>query len=233
MSVNVETLRALHRIHRQLSDLRHQLALGPKQVAASEHVVQEAQRQLAGAKEAHKNARKAADEKQLQLRSREARVADLKQKLNQCSTNREYQALKEQIAADEQANRVLEDEILEALEKIDQLAAQIRVAEENLAKTKAELARTTQRVAEEKLRLEAEVTRLTTELRSVEEQLPPDLRAEYQRVVNLKGENALAPVRDRYCGHCNCALTYRALDQLRLSQPVFCQSCGALLYIPE
>ncbi len=62
--------------------------------------------------------------KQLQLREREARIKDLQVKLNTCSSNREYQALKEQIAADQQANSVLSDEILEALERIDVLQAE-------------------------------------------------------------------------------------------------------------
>lgn len=233
MTIKADTLRALHRIHRQLSDLRHQLASGPKLIAASQANVAHCEQQLKQAKEAHTKARVAADQKQLQLRHREARVVDLKRKLNECSTNREYQALKEQIAADEQANRVLEDEILEALEQIDLLAARIREAEENLAKSKAELAKVTQRVAEDKTRLEFEVDRVTAELRTIEQQLPDDFRAEYERVVHARGENALAPVHDRYCGNCNCALTYQAVNLLRLEQPVFCRSCGVLLYLPE
>ena len=75
----------------------------------------------------------AADQKQLQLKAGEEKIKDLKRKLNAAASNREYQILKEQIAADEMANSVLEDEILEALEKIDQFQAKIAEAEAALA----------------------------------------------------------------------------------------------------
>ena len=64
--------------------------------------------------------RVAADQKQLQLKAGEEKIKDLKRKLNAAASNREYQILKEQIAADDMAKSVLEDEIIEALEKIDQ-----------------------------------------------------------------------------------------------------------------
>ena len=53
------------------------------------------------------------------LRSGEGKILELETKLNQSSTNREYQALKDQIAADNMANSVLADEILEAMERVD------------------------------------------------------------------------------------------------------------------
>jgi predicted nucleic acid-binding Zn-ribbon protein len=233
MNIQAETLRTLHRLHRQLSDVRDRLVRGPKQIAAAQAAVAHCEEQLKEAKDAHLKARVNADRKQLQLREREARVADLKVKLNQASSNREYQALKEQIAADEQANRVLEDEILEALEQIDLLAGKVREAQELLTRSKAELEKTLRRVEEEKAICEAELARLTQELHQTEALLPADFRAEYQRVVNARGENALAPLNNRYCGHCNCALTSQAVQQVLMEKPVFCRSCGALLYLPE
>ncbi len=233
MNVKAETLRTLHRLHRQLSDVRERLERGPKQVAAGQAAVVHCEEQLKQAKENHLKARVTYDRKQLQLREREARVANLKQKLNQASSNREYQALKEQIAADEQANRVLEDEMLEVLEQIDQLQAQVRESENRLSRTKAELERITQQVREEKTVLEAELVRLSEELRVTEESLPAEFRVEYQRVVHARGEKALAPLNQRYCGNCNCALTPQAVQQIRLEHPVFCRSCGVLLYLPE
>ena len=61
----------------------------------------------------------AVDKKQLQLKTGEDKVKDLRYKLNASTSNREYQALLEQIAADEMANSVLADEILEGLDACD------------------------------------------------------------------------------------------------------------------
>ena len=72
-----------------------------------------------------KQSKMSADQKNLQLKSSEGRIYDLNGKLNIAANNREYEALRSQIAADTMAKSVLEDEILEAVEKVD--AAQIDV----------------------------------------------------------------------------------------------------------
>ena len=116
MTFTAASLRELHRIHRQLSDLRERLERGPKQIKARQANAAAAEEKLAKTHADSKAARVAVDQKQLLLRSGEAKIFDLKNKLNACHTNREYQALRDQILADEMANSVLSDEILEAME---------------------------------------------------------------------------------------------------------------------
>jgi len=233
MASLTESLRTLHRIHRQLSDLRDRLARGPKQVAVIETNVKRAEEDVATAKTTHKQARIAADEKQLQLKQREAKLNDLNGKLMAAQSNKEYQLLKDQIAADKQANSVLADEILEALDKIDQLAAAIKLAEENLGKQKDELAKVKKRVDDQQQGLESELSRVTSELTKAEEMVPEDFKADYLRLAKSRGADSMAPVEDESCGGCFQTLAPQTQDLLRREKPVFCKSCGRLLYLPE
>ena len=139
MSVSASALRELHRILRQLSDLRSRLEGGPRQVRIGEANVERLEAGVAEAKESVKKTRMSADQKELQLREREGRITDVKTKLNSCSSNREYQTFVEQIAADEQANSVLSDEILELFDKISEHQQAVVVAEAGLEKGKSEL----------------------------------------------------------------------------------------------
>src|ERR1700690_3089358 len=136
MAVNAVALRELHRIHRQLADLRERVDRGPKQMRARTAGVAQAEEQSAKVHADLKAGRVALDQKQLQLKIAEGKVGELKVKLNQANTNREYQALKDQIAADEMASSVLADEILEAMEKLDVMKALIPNAEGLVAKAK-------------------------------------------------------------------------------------------------
>jgi hypothetical protein len=233
MSANAEVLRELHRIHRQLADLRERLERGPKQVKASKAGLAQQEQAEAVAKEAITRAKVAADEKQLQLKQRESRILDLKGKLNAATSNKEYQALKEQIGADEQANSVLADEILEALEKIDELQANLLQARERVAKTKQELQKVQQRVQDQQATLESELARVTAELEVSEAKIPAELKVEYRRLVKGRGENALAPVEGECCGGCFFTLTSQMMNELYMAKPVFCKNCGSLLYLPE
>ena len=43
----------------------------------------------------------------------------------------------------------------------------------------------------------------------------------------------LAQVEGEVCGHCYQKLTAQTMNELYLSRPMFCKSCGCLLYLPE
>ena len=101
MSVTAAALRELHRIHQQLADLRDRLDRGPKQVRAREANVAQLEARLTEARDRAKQTQMAIDRKQLDLKSGEQKVVDLRVKLNTANSNREYQALIEQIAAAE------------------------------------------------------------------------------------------------------------------------------------
>ncbi len=233
MTVTAASLRELHRIQRQVSDLNDRLARGPNQVAAGQAHCRQLEESLEQLKAALTEIRKSADGKQLQLREREARIEDLKGKLNACSSNREYQTLKDQISADLQANSVLEDEILDALEQIDEQEGAVGSAAGLLQQGQNDLAKLEQRVAGEKGQLESELTRVTAALESAEAGLPPDFRAEYRRISAARGEHALATVEDEICTSCFQRLTAQTMNELFLERPTFCKSCGSVLYLPE
>jgi predicted nucleic acid-binding Zn-ribbon protein len=233
MTISSGALCELHRIHRQLADLRERLDRGPKQIAAQEANVKRLEQAVAQAKETLKQARMAADARQLQLKEREQRIVQVQGKLNQCTTNREFQALKEQIAADEQANSVLADEILEMLDKLDEHQANIKSAEASLGKANDEMAKIREKVAAQRGDLEAEQARVMADLKRAELSLPDDFREAYDRMVKSRGENALAPLEGDCCGNCYQTVTVQMQNLLKMNKPVFCQSCGSLLYPPE
>lgn len=233
MTVSAALLRELHRIHRQLADLRSRLERGPRQIKAAEANVNKADQDLLAAKENVKRTRLTADQKELQLREREGRISDVKAKLNACSTNREYQAFLEQIAADEQANSVLSDEILELFDKVTELQDVVKELTSNKGKFEEELAAVRKRIDESRAALELDVARLSDELAAAEARLPADFRRDYDRVAKSRGEEALAPLEGQTCGGCYQTLTAQTINELMLSKPIFCKSCGCILYLPE
>jgi len=233
MPTLTDTLRTLHRIHRQHSDLKDRLSRGPRQIQVAETSVKKSEADVAQAKDAYKQFKMASDEKQLQLKHREAKLQDVQAKLNMAQSNKEYQLLKDQMAADKQANSVLADEILEALEKIDQLQAAVKTADSNLVKTKDELANVRKRVSDQQQGLENELARVHGELMAAEGQLDGNFKDNYMRLSKSMGEDSLAAVEGGCCGGCSQTLTTQTLNLLKLDKPVFCKSCGRLLYLAE
>lgn len=228
-----EIMRTLHRIHTQLSDLRGRIAAGPRQIAAQTAGLEAAEAARTGVQDEVKKAKMAADQKQLQLKSAEAKIRDLDGKLNACKTNREYQTLTEQIAADRMATKVLEDEILEALERIDAVRKTLPTAESAVDAARKVLGDTKARVAAEAATLEGEVQRLRGDLEATERELPADIRDLYERAVKQKGAEAMAPLDGESCGGCFRQITGNMYSELLVGKVILCRSCGRLLYLPE
>ena len=88
-------------------------------------------------------------------------------------------------------------------------------------------------MAKQEPALQADIARLEAELQQSEATLPDDIRELYRRIVRQKGEDALAVVENQCCGGCNQQVPLNMLSQIMLGQPVFCKTCGRLLYLPE
>lgn len=232
-SSSAELLRTLHRLHRQINDLKGQLERGPRQQKAGEAAVVACEKALSDANETLKRARLAADEKQLQLKSREQRVADTQGKLNTASSNREYDALKEQIAADLQANEVLSDEIFESLEHLDELETAVTQRAKELAQRQQDQTALLEQIALRQSVVTPDLERIQSELIEAEAALPPEMRQDYDRIIAARGEDGLAPVDGESCGGCYQTLSPQVMNELYLSNYVVCAACGAWLYLPE
>lgn len=230
MSISASVLQTLHRIHRQKSDLNGQLERGPKQILAAKAKIEVAKKALEDLRDKQKNLRMDADRRQLQLREREHRVGVLEGQMNAAKENREYQTLKEQIAADRQANNVLSDEIFELLEQVDTVHAQIEPGVARVQAAEAEAAKVEQQVTERMRLVQADLERVLAELARVEKQLSGDFKSEYDRLVLHKGEDGIAETEGNCCGGCYQMLPPQLLDRLAHHVSVVCPSCGRLLY---
>lgn len=233
ISVPTEILRRLHRIHQQLQDLRDRLDRGPRLAKAHQGNLAKLQEQLTEAQAKAKAIRTTADLKQGQLQSGEAAVAKRRNQLREAKDNREYQALLEQIAADEMANSVLADEALEALDKHDQLNAKVAEAQAALDKGSADALKTGEEYQRQAPLIRGDIKRLEVELHESEKELPGEFREVYRRVTRAKGSDAMAPMLGEFCGGCNQHVPLNMFNELFLGRPIFCKSCGRLLYLPE
>src|SRR5688572_13027737 len=104
MAITGMNFAELHRLHLALQEVRSQLDRGPRQVRAREQLVAQGEADVAARREQLKSQRLNSDRKSLDLKTNEAKIADLRGKLNVASSNREFDIIKGQIDADTVAN---------------------------------------------------------------------------------------------------------------------------------
>lgn len=220
----------IHRLHQQLREVQEQMERGPRQLKLRQQATVQKQADLEAQKQAHKGLRMAVDQKSLQLKSNEAKIGDLRSKLNQAASNREFDIIRAQIDADTMANSVLEDEIYDTLEKVD--ASQVSVGQLEAAVTaaKADEAKVASQNQATLPELQARAAELQKVLTAAETALPEDLRGAYRRLAQAHGAGALAEVEGNVCGSCYVSLPPQAAVLVRAGQVILCKTCGRLLY---
>ncbi len=233
MSAASAGLKRLHELHLRLQELQQQLEHGPRQIKAPQQLVARKQTDADAQKADLKSARVLADQKNLQLKTNESKIAQLKAKLNQATSNREFDIIRSQIDADTMANSVLEDEILEVLEKVDQIQVKSKGLDEEIEAAAAEVRRIAQDVESVAPTLRAQVAEIKASLREAEKILPSAALEMYRRLVKSHGAGALATVENNACGCCFEILSPNFLVELNTGKFLFCRSCGRLLYRPE
>lgn len=228
-----EVLRRLHSLHQQLEQLRGRLLKGPRLAQAHQEQIRQAEHNLEQAKKAYNDNRLASHHKQLEYEQKLADIQRRKGRLLECDDNREYQLLKDQIAADEMAASVLADEAIELMTRVEEMAAEVQKAEAALAAARDAAVKWQAEFEKQEPAIREEISRVEHELKHLETLLSGDIRELYQRALRNKGSSALAPLRGDFCGGCNQHVPLQMRSQLLLGNPIWCRSCGRLLYLPE
>lgn len=230
MTSNGFRLKEIHDLRLRLQEVTGEIERGPRQIAARQQLLDKKRNELDVRRTKLKQLRVAADQKNLQLKSNEAKIHELRGKLNAATNNREFDALRTQIAADTMANSVLEDEILEALDGCDTMQREIKEFEQEVATAEAELEKFSAGIRQREPDLKAQAATLEAQVTDIEKFLPPEVVPQYRRLVQSYGANALSPVRGTACGECYVGQRQQTIMELRAGKLIFC-TCGRLMYL--
>lgn len=230
VALDFELLGRIHGLLKQQTDLKERLQRAPRRIQMVRNNEASFLKAWEDAKQLTRQTHMAADQKQLQLGEREAKIKDLNFRLNTCETNKEFQLLKERIAADEQANSVLQDEILEMLERLDVMQAETAQAKTNYEKAQGDAAKSIEEIEREIESMKRDLKDVENDLQAAEKKLTMDVLPEYRRKIKGLNENVLGQTDGENCGNCYQRLTAQMAANIQMKKAVFCQGCGCLLY---
>ena len=223
-------LSALHRHHLALKSVQDELTRGPRQVRARDNQLAQLDADRKAKEDELKQTRAATDRKNLDLKSSEAKIKDLERKLNEAASNREFDILRGQIAADTMSNSVLQDEILELLEKVDRIQVEITGIAERRTKLESERNQFASQFEKKSLELRQQEIELKGHVTTAESEIPETIKAHYRRLVDAYGADGMASTDNGMCTHCYVSLTPQIQVQIDGGAPTFCSSCDRLLY---
>lgn len=240
MTTAASDLRELHSLHQRAKALRDRLASGPKTVAARQAVLDTRQANLESARKTLQDARVQLKKKEHTVLGLNTRIDDRKVRLNTVKKNDEYKAIQNEIALEKSQVDRIEGEMLEEMERIEDLAKKLATEEADTKAFAAEVETLRRQVESQADSQRKQLQELETAIVEAESIIPDEDRDRYRRVVKQHGADAMAAAEyDRKaqiasCTGCFVALTTQGLSELLHGAHVsFCKTCGRVLYLAD
>jgi len=173
-------------------------------------------------------------EKELELATNAEAVKKLQGQLYSLKTNKEFQAMQQQIADNKADGSVIEEKILICFEEADKI--KLRIEEENLRLKNEEKI-----FSEQKRKVEARVKEIDdrlSQLNAQREQVIPDIDTkmlrEYERILRSRDGLAIVTVKDNSCGGCHMLVPPQVINLIKMYEHIItCEMCNRILYINE
>ena len=232
MDNTLQTLIGLQAIDSRIGALEADAARLPKEIAAIHAAVEAAQKQVEQTRARLDAARKAQRAKEKDLEVVQAKRSKTEGRLYEVKTNKEYSAVLIEIEEIKQEKARMEEEVLVLMESQERLTGDIREAEARFKQRESQ-GRSEEAALKEQLRgIEAALAAVRTERKELAAKLPPNILADYERILRARAGLALVPVaKPSFCGACRMTITPQRLQELRAQSSLIpCESCGRYLY---
>ena len=240
MPATADNLRELHQLHQRAKAIRDRLTSGPKTLAARQVALTNKQAALEAAKKALQDAKVQQKTKEHTVQSVNAKIDDLKVKLNSVKKNEEYKAIQNEIALNKSTIEKIEGTILEDMVKVDEQTKKVADEEAEFKKFAGEVAAMKTLIESQAEGQKTQLKELETAITEAEEVIPEDFRERFKRTVKQHGADAMAQVEFDLkshagsCSGCFVSVTTQMMNELINGESLtFCMTCGRVLYLSE
>ncbi len=235
---SLSSLARLQELDLQLRKLHAEADEKPGLIAHERRLLDEARAALAAAETRARDAHKAADRKELDLRSKEAEIGRLEGQLNSATSNKVYSDLLLSIRGHEAEKGKIEETILAVMDEAEELDAAV-----DRVRAEARRAEDEFRAAEQVVKAqEAELRERIRQKELVRTALAQEVSAEvldvYDRIRAIRAGVGLTRVEtdgsgeEHFCAACQMQVTLQDVSlALRAEKPVQCKSCQRILHV--
>ena len=233
MREQISVLEVLQQIDMELSELEVHLTEYPKKISAFEQELQSSKESILSINNKKEEHLKVKSELENELNLNEENIKKSEERLFEIKTHKEYQALQKEITETKRMNLDLEEKLLDEMEKIEQLEAQIAEKNEELTNKETDyqvkISDYKEKLEEIKIVYEPKVE----EKEKIVQTINPEILPLYEKIKTRNGE-VLAVARNEICTGCNMNIPAQLFNEiLTLSRIIQCPNCKKILYCEE
>lgn len=234
MRNDLELLLKLQVIDYDLGELERSKDYLPDMMENLNREIEDSKRTVVDIAAALDEARTSRKTLELNVQTKEAELQKYQQQMMSIKTNKEYDALVAQIDNIKAAISSGETELLETMEKIEQLEQEIVTSREKEASVVENNQRQLQVLQEKMDSIGDKALAKNQSRREVVAGISRPAMSTYERVRRGRGGRAVVIVKKNACSSCFKALTPRKIQEIKRGDKVLtCDFCGCLLYWDE
>lgn len=237
MGATLDALFRLQTIENQLRSVRGQIESKSRRVVGQTRRISTLEQQISENRQAITKAQSEANGLELERKTHESHIARLRELLNQAKSNKEYAAILTQLNTDKADALRLEDKVLAAMGKVDDLRKKSEELRASLQKEQARLAEMEKDVSDQESKLSGELKRLEEQREEAAESVGPENLQIFERACERHDGEAMAsvervhPKREEYiCTGCHMSVPLERINSLQTRDEVqLCPNCVRIL----
>jgi predicted nucleic acid-binding Zn-ribbon protein len=224
----------LQKLDTEIYVLRGELAAKPTQIKVLEAAFEEKKKHLADIEKAVLDLQKVRKDRELELATKEEAAKKLQTQLYSLKTNKEYQAMLQQIQDAKADASLSEDKILEALDKGEQLKAEMEKEKQRLKEEEQAFSAEKKKIEDRVKEIEGRLAQLDAQRKQVVPNVDPKILGQYERILVSRDGLAIVGVKDNSCKGCNMFVPPQVINLIKMYERIItCEVCNRMLYIGD
>ena len=230
----LDKLIGLQEIDAQIYALKSKKDAIPIRIEEINQTIEERKTNMNTAEEEMKALQVSRSEKENEMAANEEKIKKHEGDLYQIKSNKEYQALLQEIDSIKADVSLQEEEIIALLDKIESAKEKFEQEKRIFEEEKQKLNKEQEEIKQEEKRLSEELSQLQARRKESAEGVDKSILGRYEKVLELRGGIALAKVSGEVCSECGMTLRPQIINEAKLKKgSVFCESCSRILYAED
>ncbi len=232
LKAQVSSLVNLQGIDSQIHSLKLEKEALPQEIKAIEASFEEKKQYFVGLEKTSLDLQKQRKDRELELASNEESIKKLQGQLYSLKTNKEYQTMLKQIDDAKADGSVIEDKILEVMEKTDKIKIDIEKEKERLKEEEKIFNQQKSKVQDRVKEIDDRLSQLDAQRKQAMPEIDPKILAQYERILASRDGLAIVSVKDDSCGGCNMFVPAQVINLIKMHERLItCEVCNRILYI--
>ena len=173
-------------------------------------------------------------DEELELASKEEAGKKLQTQLYSLKTNKEYQAMLQQIQDSKADASVIEDKVLVLFEQADKVKTETEREKQRLTQEEKLFLEQKKKIEDRLKEIDDRLSQLDAQRKQIMPDIEPKILAQYERILSNRDGLAIVDVKDNTCQGCNMFVPPQVINLMKMYERIItCEVCNRILCIKD